>query len=158
MHGLLLGQCQPAAVLVGGSNFYHFSPLDWLCSSPCVFPTNKPMRTVLQLDRGFQNLYPKKCHPRLLTRGRKTRPNCRVKKNLLETVVVSLVLDCRASWKTKHLQNKWKLLNRREKYEHIQNVTEMFEYKAITRLNVSLILLVTAWSQAVLFQILQIII
>ena len=39
-----------------------------------------------------------------------------------------------------------------------ENVTEMFEYKAITRLNVSLILLVTAWSQAVLFQILQIII
>ena len=79
-------------------------------------------------------------------------------KNLLETVVVSLVLDCRASWKTEHLQNKWKLLNRREKYERIQNVTEIFEYKAITRLNVSLILLVTAWSQAVLFQILQIII
>ena len=25
------------------------------------------------------------------------------KRNLLETVIVSLVLDCRASWKTKHL-------------------------------------------------------
>ena len=77
-------------------------------------------------------------------------------KNSLETVIVSLILYCRASRKTQHLDRE--INNRMHNHtgtiqrEHIE-VKE--KYKAGTLLKVSLILLVTAWSQAVRFQILK---
>ena len=77
-------------------------------------------------------------------------------KNSLETVIVSLILYCRASGKTQHLDRE--INNRMHNHtgtiqrEHIE-VKE--KYKAGTLLKVSLILLVTAWSQAVRFQILK---
>ena len=80
-------------------------------------------------------------------------------KNSLETVIVSLILYCRASGKTQHLDRE--INNRRQNHtgtirsEHIEVKERLEKYKAGTLLKVSLILLVTAWSQAVRFQILK---
>ena len=80
-------------------------------------------------------------------------------KNSLETVIVSLILYCRASGKTQHLDRE--INNRMHSHtgtiqrEHIEVKERLEKYKAGTLLKVSLILLVTAWSQAVRFQILK---
>ena len=70
-----------------------------------MFPTKKARENLSPFDKNFQTLYPLKCHPRLFNLEKKI-PNSGPKKNSLETVIVSLVLDCCASWKTEHLGEK----------------------------------------------------
>ena len=46
--------------LVGEQFFYHTSPLDWFCSSPCVFPISKPIKTFVHQGKNCLHKTPQK--------------------------------------------------------------------------------------------------